>query len=618
MSIILPFARITRFLITATIAILLLPAPVTRAQETTLTERTATDRVVNWYFTNLSEAQVIRKIADLDARIIDIEITNTSPMRFAVSMVKNGGVYRGDWSWFYDMSARGLNNRLDEMNARPIDLEVYEKNGKIRFAAVTKTNTGSLKTDWFWYHSQTADSLNAKFDQHKMRPIDIERYRDGNKTRYAAIMVDNRGPKKTGWFWYHSQTVPDIVAKLKRHNMRLLDIERYGSGSNRRHVILLVPHNDANTFSGQYIGITKSDLTAMIRRHGSRLIDIEPAGNGRYDVVLLDNGISTQGHCGGRLKPMGDALVQLMKFNAIPGGQIAVVHDGRLVYSCAFGVADLGTLEKVAPDSRFRIMSVSKLITKAAINDLVAKGRIAKDDRMLAALGSLAPQSPYEDPRVGTIELKHLLNHQAGFIHNDPDDASFYDPMTDQRKKAAQIGKPTPLSCREIMEHAVTSFELGYWPGIPIDAHTDRQRYSNLSYCILQQVIAANSSLSYSRYAKKHILTPAGVLDMAGHGGWISSANDLARFGAFTGSSGFEGAIVGTRSVLATKGKTYVAINLNASPTNHSEILRAPYGPGPVRVNPPKFSLTKFAKKLIEDTPRWPNRNLWSEYGYDP
>ncbi|WP_223427538.1 hypothetical protein [Tateyamaria pelophila] len=68
--------------------------------------------------------------------------------------------------------------------------------------------------------------------------------------------------------------------------------------------------------------------------------------------------------------------------------------------------------------------------------------------------------------------------------------------MTNQPRTARDMGQPTPPSCRQIMNHAISTFELGYWPGVPQDRHTDRQRYSNLSYGILQQVIAANSSRS--------------------------------------------------------------------------------------------------------------------------
>lgn len=636
-----------------------------QAQETVLTERTATKRIANWYLTDISAATLNRKIDELDARVIDLEVSDTAPMRFNASLVKNGGPYRGDWSWFFDMTADGLNARLDRMDARPIDIEIYRKAGEIRYAAVVKTNTGSLKTDWFWYHSQTPASLNEKFDRHKMRPIDIERYRDGNQTKYAAIMVDNRGAKKTDWFWYHSQSGADVLEKMKRHKMRILDLEHNGRGDSANHVIILVPYSHNKQFSWLYYGIKKADLTHMIRRHGARLIDAEQMGDKRYDVVLLENGISQRGHCGGKLKHLGEQMVKLMKFNAIPGGQISVTRNDRLVYSCSFGIADIGSLEKVTPDNLFRIMSVSKLLTISALEDLEAKGKIAKTDRMLAALGNRAPDFPYADPRMELIELDHLRKHMGGFINGDPDQPKFYDPMTNQTRASEDIGEGTPLSCRRLMEHAIKEFDLGYWPGIEPTTFTERQRYSNLGYCILQQVIAENSSSSYAKYVKKHILKPAGVTQMsigqgritkrkegevkyynlpfaekvksvypadtvkvprpysivveamAGHGGWIASTNDLVRYGVFADGGSFEGSIVGTKSVLLEKGDTYIAINLNASPTNHSELDRLSFtGNTPVRTNPPKFSLTKFAGGLIDSVSDWPSRDLWSAYGY--
>lgn len=98
-------------------------------------------------------------------------------------------------------------------------------------------------------------------------------------------------------------------------------------------------------------------------RHSSRVIDLERAPNGRLDAHLLDNGIHRSGDCDGRLFRGGNTRETLMKREAIPGAQIAVVNDNRLVYSCTYGLADLGTLEPVTPQSLFRIMSVSKLLT---------------------------------------------------------------------------------------------------------------------------------------------------------------------------------------------------------------------------------------------------------------
>src|SRR5262245_25256446 len=51
----------------------------------------------------------------------------------------------------------------------------------------------------------------------------------------------------------------------------------------------------------------------------------------------------------------------------IPGGALAIVKDGRLVYARGFGLADRDAKTAVQPESLFRIASVSKPITAVAI-----------------------------------------------------------------------------------------------------------------------------------------------------------------------------------------------------------------------------------------------------------
>src|SRR5262245_50701858 len=60
--------------------------------------------------------------------------------------------------------------------------------------------------------------------------------------------------------------------------------------------------------------------------------------------------------------------------HAIPGGALAIVRDGTLVYARGFGWADRDTQESVQPESLFRIASVSKPITAVAILKLVEAG----------------------------------------------------------------------------------------------------------------------------------------------------------------------------------------------------------------------------------------------------
>src|SRR5215210_6063276 len=72
----------------------------------------------------------------------------------------------------------------------------------------------------------------------------------------------------------------------------------------------------------------------------------------------------------------------LMGKYAIPGGAFAVVRDGKLIYARGFGYADAENKTPVLPDALFRIASVSKPITSAAIMTLVGDGKLRLDDRV--------------------------------------------------------------------------------------------------------------------------------------------------------------------------------------------------------------------------------------------
>lgn len=635
------------FLLAAGLALL---ASHTRAQETVLTERSATERVGNWYVTNQSAAQINALVDDLNARPIDIEVVSTNPMRFDASLVADTGVHDATWNWRFNMTEAGLNSFASDSNSRVLDLETYVIDGQRRFAAIFKRNTGADAVGWRWGYNMSRDGLIDTYDRYNMRVVDIERYREGGRTRYAAVMVDNTGARETGWNWFRNQTLDGVLSNLRNTGMRVLDVERHGTGSNTRYTTVLVPSSQGQR-AWHYYGITRDEVTHMALRHDSRVIDLERAPNGRFDVQLLDNGIIRSGDCRGRLSHFGDALEKLMKREAIPGAQIAVVKRNRLVYTCAYGFADLDKLEPVTPQSLFRVMSVSKLITLSALLHLQAAGDLDLDDPMLTALGDRAPDGPFVDPRMADITVNDLINMDSGFLPADR-----YDPTLSQTAVAADMGVDAPVSCYAIMQYAIKDFVLSYNPGERSGqglSYSDA--YSNLNFCILQQIVRAASRTSYQKYVRDEILRPAGVTAMtigrgrqsqrkpeevtyydqpfkplvtsqypqdagpvprpysfvveamAGHGGWIASANDLVRYAAFTptdpgGATTFFGSLNGTRSVLKEEGDVFVAIIWNASPSTSD------------------FSLTAEFGGLIEDgvaaVTTWPSRDLWADYGY--
>jgi N-acyl-D-amino-acid deacylase len=67
------------------------------------------------------------------------------------------------------------------------------------------------------------------------------------------------------------------------------------------------------------------------------------------------------------LKPFDDEMLAYMRARHIPGGALAVSRGGKLVLSRGYGWADKEARVQVAPDALFRIASISKPITSAAV-----------------------------------------------------------------------------------------------------------------------------------------------------------------------------------------------------------------------------------------------------------
>ncbi|HUT11069.1 MAG TPA: serine hydrolase domain-containing protein, partial [Thermoguttaceae bacterium] len=68
-------------------------------------------------------------------------------------------------------------------------------------------------------------------------------------------------------------------------------------------------------------------------------------------------------------------MCDLLEKWGIPGGALAVAKDGRLLLARGYGLADVEAQQPVQPDALFRIASVSKPITAAAVLVLVEQGR---------------------------------------------------------------------------------------------------------------------------------------------------------------------------------------------------------------------------------------------------
>jgi N-acyl-D-amino-acid deacylase len=206
-----------------------------------------------------------------------------------------------------------------------------------------------------------------------------------------------------------------------------------------------------------------------------------------------------------KLAAYDDLMTAFMREHKPPGAALAVTFHGRLVYARGFGHADVEDREPVRPASLFRIASVSKPFTAAAVLDLVEQGKLKLDERVLPIL-KLEPhleRGARLDPRWHEIRLHHCLQHTAGWDR----DKSF-DPMSAATaEQAAQALKiPLPVHPRDIIRYTL---------GKPLDfAPGTAYAYSNFGYCVLGRVIEAVSRKPYHEFVSERILAPLGIRDM--------------------------------------------------------------------------------------------------------
>jgi methyl acetate hydrolase len=112
----------------------------------------------------------------------------------------------------------------------------------------------------------------------------------------------------------------------------------------------------------------------------------------------------------------------------VPGVVALVTDRERVLYHGAFGVADVSTGRPLAPDSMFRIASMTKAITSAALMQLIEQGRIGLDDPVEKYLPEMAALQIIEsfDPKTGAYKLRptkrsatvrHALTHTIGLAY---------------------------------------------------------------------------------------------------------------------------------------------------------------------------------------------------------
>ncbi len=229
-----------------------------------------------------------------------------------------------------------------------------------------------------------------------------------------------------------------------------------------------------------------------------------------------------------------------LKQSGAPALSIAFARQGQLVYSEGYGLADPVKGEKVTPAHRFRIASVSKPLTSAAIYALIEQGKLKLTDKVFTGILAMDPGKA-ASPASTDITLHHLLTHTGGGWSNKERDPMFQHPE---------------MNHEDLINTTLQTHALDTEPG-------KAYAYSNFGYCVLGRVIEKVTGKPYAGFVQQSVLTPCGIKNMqiAGdtladraekevvylgqdgedpygmnirrmdsHGGWMATPTDLVQF----------------------------------------------------------------------------------------
>lgn len=185
--------------------------------------------------------------------------------------------------------------------------------------------------------------------------------------------------------------------------------------------------------------------------------------------------------------PAVDTFVQgMMKDVEIPGLSLAVMENGRLIYTKAYGYANLEKATPATPEHRYQIGSISKSFAAVAVMLLVEEGKINLDARISTYLGAVpASWEP--------ITVRQLLNHTSG-MQKDPDDATV---------RMLEAGQPA--SKAELFEVAKKITLLA----VPGKTYS----YSNIGFNILGYIIGKTSGKNYGEFLQERVFGPLNMRD---------------------------------------------------------------------------------------------------------
>ena len=200
-------------------------------------------------------------------------------------------------------------------------------------------------------------------------------------------------------------------------------------------------------------------------------------------TILQSAGSSEASTLPAEMRSQIDSAAQaVLTSTGVPSASIAIVRDGKIAYTQAYGKATLNPPVDARTDMPYSVGSISKQFTATAMLMLVEDGKLSLNDPVAKWLPDLT--------RAKEVTVREILSHTSGYQDYWPQDyvmPNMLQPTTTQHILETWAKKP-----------------LDYEPGT-------RYQYSNTGYVIAGAIIEKASGMPLLKFLRDRVFKPLGM-----------------------------------------------------------------------------------------------------------
>ena len=199
-----------------------------------------------------------------------------------------------------------------------------------------------------------------------------------------------------------------------------------------------------------------------------------------------------------------DSMMAYVDNGELPCVATLVMRDGKTVRQFAYGMANIEEGRALTDHSIFRIYSMSKPVTAAALMILYDEGKFKLDDPVAMHIPVFKDTKVYADGKVvdqqEPFTIRHLLTHTAGFTYGFEQD-SYVDSLYGTIRSDGIWNMAT----LEDMMNAVATIPLKHQPGTTYE-------YS-ISLDVAGYLLDVLSGMTFDKFLQSQLFDPLGMDD---------------------------------------------------------------------------------------------------------